>query len=110
VKKNARKRILCLCLIGYHDMMVSQTQTTQEFKMDLGIFLTAVGAVISIIVTNIALISWLRADMKAFETKVDGWKQEITKEMTDFHGRLCGIESRYQNRRYSNKSKRKNNV
>jgi hypothetical protein len=63
--------------------------------MDLSIILTAIGSVVSIIASNIALISWLRADMKLFETKIDGWKDEINNQMRDFHGRLCSIEARY---------------
>jgi len=62
--------------------------------MDLGILLTATGAVITIIATNIGLIAWLRSDMKLFESKIDGWKEEINKEMKDFHGRLCGLETK----------------
>jgi len=67
--------------------------------MDVGIVLTAAGTVVAVVGSNIALISWLRADMKSFETeirsdmksfetKVDGWKEEIQKESKDFHGRL----------------------
>jgi len=62
--------------------------------MDLTVVLTGIGTAITIVGANIALISWLRADMKAFETKIDGWKDEINKEMKDFHGRLCTIEER----------------
>lgn len=73
--------------------------------MDAGILLTAAGTVVAIVGSNIALISWLRADMKSFETKVEGWKDEINREMKDFHRRLermdcefkmkiCAIEER----------------
>lgn len=62
--------------------------------MDAATLLTAAGTVITIVGSNIALIGWLRSDMKAFEVKIEGWKQEINKEMTDFHGRLCTIEER----------------
>ncbi len=62
--------------------------------MDLSIALTAAGTVIAVVGSNIALISWLRSDMKMFETKIEGWKEEINKEMKDFHGRLCTIEER----------------
>lgn len=60
------------------------------------IILTGVGTAITIVGANIALISWIRSDMKAFETELRGWKEEINKEMKDFHGRLCIIE---ENRR-----------
>ncbi len=63
--------------------------------MDLTIVLTAAAAVAAIVGTNISLISWLRSDMKAFETKIEGWKEEIQKESKDFHGRLCSLESRW---------------
>lgn len=66
--------------------------------MDITIVLTAAAAVVAIVGTNISLIAWLRSDMKSFETKIEGWKDEINKEMKDFHGRLCSIESRYQSR------------
>ena len=56
--------------------------------MDAGIVLTAAGTVVAVVGSNIALISWLRADMKSFETKIEGWKEEVNKEMKDFHGRL----------------------
>lgn len=62
--------------------------------MDFTIVLTATGTTIAIIGSNIALISWLRQDMKLFENKIDGWKEEINKEMRDFHGRLCAIEEK----------------
>jgi hypothetical protein len=62
--------------------------------MDGATLLTAAGTVITIVGSNIALIGWLRADMKSFETKIDGWKAEIDKEMKDFHDRLCAIEER----------------
>lgn len=63
--------------------------------MDVSVILTGVGTVITVVGSNIALISWLRSDMKSFETEVRGWKEEIQKESKDFHGRLCAIESRY---------------
>ena len=64
--------------------------------MDLTVIFTIVisclGSVAAIIGSNIALISWLRADMKSFEnkieTKLDSWKDQINSEMRDFHGRL----------------------
>ncbi len=68
--------------------------------MDLGIFLTALGAVMAILATNIGLISWLRSDMKAFETEIRGWKEEIHKESKDFHGRLASLEARWHNDNY----------
>ena len=56
------------------------------------------GEVLAIIGSNIALISWLRSDMKhlesRLETKFDGLKDEVQKESRDFHGRLCAIEER----------------
>jgi len=58
------------------------------------IILTCVGAVVAIIATNIALISWLRGDINRFETEIRSWKEEIQKESKDFHGRLCAIEER----------------
>ncbi|CAB4132361.1 hypothetical protein UFOVP256_26 [uncultured Caudovirales phage] len=62
--------------------------------MDAGIVLTAAGTVVAVVGSNIALIGWLRADMKAFETKVDGWRSDIDKEMKDFHAKLCVIDER----------------
>lgn len=73
--------------------------------MDGATLLTAVGCASAIVGTNIALIGWLRADMKSFETEVRGWKDdfrkemssykdEIHKEMKDFHGRLVEIETK----------------
>lgn len=65
-----------------------------ELSTLVTIVLTAIGSAGAIVGTNIALISWLRSDMKAFETKIDGWKEEIQKESKEFHGRLCAIEER----------------
>lgn len=61
--------------------------------MDSTVVLTGIGTALTIVGANIALISWLRADMKSFETEVRGWREEIHKEMKDFHGRLCEIEA-----------------
>jgi hypothetical protein len=65
--------------------------------MDFPIILTMIGTGLAIVGTNVALIAWLRADMKSFETKIEGWKAEIQKESKHFHGRLCAIEARYYN-------------
>jgi len=63
--------------------------------MDWTIILTGIGTVIAVVASNIALISWIRSDLKSFEAEVRGWRREINKEMKDFHVRLCSIESRY---------------
>lgn len=65
--------------------------------MDMALIVTVAGTGVAVVGSNIALISWLRSDMKAFETKVDSWKEEIHKDMRDFHGRLCAIEERHKN-------------
>jgi hypothetical protein len=62
--------------------------------VDLTVILTGIGTAIAIIGANVALIAWLRADMKAFETEVRGWREEMAKETKDFHGRLRTIEER----------------
>ncbi len=73
--------------------------------MDMTVILTGIGTVVTIVGSNIALISWLRSDMKSFEmqiksdmksfeNEVRGWKEEINKEMKDFHGRLCNMEGK----------------
>lgn len=76
--------------------------------MDGATLLTAGGAVIAIVGSNIALIGWLRSDMKAFESKIDGWKEEIHKESKDFHGRLCAIDERTKRGNFEH-GKRKDN-
>lgn len=53
-----------------------------------------IAIIISIAGINFALLSWLRADMKQFESKIDSWRSDINNEMKDFHGRLCSIEER----------------
>lgn len=53
--------------------------------------------ILTIAAINVGLIAWLRSDMKSFETKIEGWKEEINKEMKDFHGRLCSLEARWHN-------------
>ena len=62
--------------------------------MDASAIATMIGTGVAIVGSNIALIGWLRADMKSFETKIDSWKEEIQKESKDFHARLCVIEER----------------
>lgn len=68
--------------------------------MDLTLVFTIIGTGIAVagvvIGANIALISWIRSDLKSFEGEIRGWKDEIYKEMKDFHGRLCAIEGRKQ--------------
>lgn len=66
--------------------------------MDFTVILTLIATTAAIIGSNIALISWLRADMKSFENKIEGWKEEINREMKDFHGRLCAINERIKPR------------
>lgn len=52
------------------------------------------GIILSVAGLNYALLSWLRADMKSFEAEIRSWKDEINKEMRDFHGRMCSLEER----------------
>ncbi len=54
---------------------------------------------------NVGLIAWLRSDMKLFETKIESWKDEINKEMKDFHGRLCALEAKYHDSRHNERNK-----
>lgn len=58
------------------------------------IFLAGVGSLFAVVAANVAVISWIRTDMKSFETEIRGWNSEINKEMKDFHGRLCAIDER----------------
>lgn len=75
--------------------------------MDAATLLTAGAAVVTIVGSNIALIGWIRSDVKAFESEVRGWKDEINKEMKDFHGKLCAIDER--TKRHYNEPRRKDN-
>lgn len=56
--------------------------------MDATIILTGVGTVVAIVGSNVALISWLRSDMKSFEQEVRMWREDSHKETKDFHGKL----------------------
>ena len=51
------------------------------------------GQLLTIIGVNVALMYWIRRDSKDFSAKIESWKEEINKEMKDFHGRLCAIEA-----------------
>lgn len=66
--------------------------------MDFNILLTALGVVIAIVGSNIALISWIRSDFKSFETEMrsefKNFREMWAQELKDFHGRLCAIEER----------------
>lgn len=90
--------------------IINNKESIKEEDMDLSLILTivgtGVGTGVAIIGANIALFSWIRSDMKSFETKIEtdlksfetkieGWKEEINKESRDFHGRLCSLESRW---------------
>lgn len=52
------------------------------------------GQFYTFITINISLIYWLRQDKKDFINRMESWKDEIQKEMRDFHGKLCEIEGR----------------
>ena len=54
-------------------------------------------AVLAIAGINVALFTWMRSDLKGFEGEIRGWKEEINKEMKDFHGRMCALEERKKN-------------
>lgn len=75
--------------------------------MELSLILTIAGTGLAVVGSNIALIGWLRSDMKSFETEIRSWKDEIQKEMRDFHGRLSSIEARYHEENYKTKSNSK---
>lgn len=75
--------------------------------MDMTVVLTGIGVIVTVIGANIALMAWLRADMKTFEQEVRtdikgisaeirGFRDDIQKEIKDFHGRLCMIEERFR--------------
>ncbi len=34
------------------------------------------------------------SNLKAFENKIESWKNELYKEMRDFHGKLCTLDER----------------
>ena len=44
--------------------------------------------VFTIIAVNVALMYWMRQDTKDFMNRIETWKDEVNKEMKDFHGRL----------------------
>ncbi len=54
--------------------------------------------VLSIIAANLAMFFWLRiegnADRREMSSMIRQFKDEVQKEMKDFHGRLCAIEER----------------
>lgn len=55
---------------------------------------TIVGVVIGVSSMFKADMIKMHTDMKTFEGEIRGWKDEIYKEMKDFHGRLCSLEGR----------------
>jgi hypothetical protein len=64
--------------------------------MDLTVILTGIGTALAIIGSNVALLTWLRSDMRGFESKIDSWKEQINLEMRDFHGRLEKQDAEYK--------------
>lgn len=75
--------------------------------MDYTVILTGIGTVITVVGSNIALISWLRSDMKMFESEIRGWKEEINKDMRDFHVRLATQDLEFKNRLAAIEERRK---
>lgn len=59
-----------------------------------------IGSIVAIAALNIALLTWLRSDMNSFHLEVRSWKEEINKEMKDFHGRLCSLEERMKENKW----------
>ena len=53
--------------------------------------------VLAIMVSNIVLFLWARAESRADTRMMLGIIDGIQKEMKDFHGRLCAIEERKKN-------------
>ncbi len=45
--------------------------------MDWTVILTGVGTSMAVIVANFAIISWFRSDMKAFQSEVRGWRDQM---------------------------------
>lgn len=60
--------------------------------------LTIVGTNIALMASSLGFILWFRsesrADMREFSAEIRSWKEEIYKEMKDFHGRLCSLEEK----------------
>jgi hypothetical protein len=52
------------------------------------------GQVLSIVAVNVGLIFWIRQDSRDFMNRIETWKDEVNKEMKDFHARLAVIEER----------------
>lgn len=97
--------------------------------MNTETLLTVAGSVIAVIGSNIALIGWLRSDMKTFETEIStdmktfksemrsnmksfekevrGWRNDLARDSKDFHGRLCTIEQKTKSHgKYKNGKKK----
>ncbi len=55
---------------------------------------TIIGTGIAVAIVLILFILTLKEDMNAYKREIRGWKEEIYKEMKDFHGRLCSLEGR----------------
>lgn len=73
-------------------------------SLDINVILTLIGSSAAIIGINIALISWLRADIKDLKTEISADRRDILslinaikEETRDFHGRLCRIEEKKSN-------------
>jgi len=56
--------------------------------------------VLLIVASNFGMFLWLRsesnADRRQLTQMITEFKDEIAKEMKDFHGRLCSIEERHK--------------
>lgn len=76
---------------------------------DWGVIITAIACLFAILGVTTGLFLYLankidalgaslRSEMKSFEikieSKIDQFKDDVNREMKDFHGRLCSIEER----------------
>lgn len=57
--------------------------------------LTSIGIFLYIFGSFIAVISWIRSDRKRFKTETRRWKEEVNKEMRDFHERIFPLNPAY---------------
>lgn len=62
--------------------------------MDIQVILTAIGTVLAVAGINLGIFSWLKSDLKSFETEIRLWREELYKESKENINELKNKEKR----------------
>ncbi len=94
------------CLHNRHigDNMSKNKHHTHHRKSEhsitmIGLVMTSLGTIISILACNIGLIGWVKSDvsevrqeLRDFKIEVRGWREDLQRDNRDFHARLSVLQ------------------